>query len=231
MTNDNGNGNDNNTLVKAAGVSFSANEVDALFSKEANVLHELLGAQVNPLLTGLAGAAAGGGIGAGASILSEDDPANGALYGALAGLGLGTLLPSIGGAAAAGINRTRTDEEQDDAHKEVGRNYMLPGRGVYNYLKRIGNQVKHEDKSSVKALVAGHAENALLAPTPGLGQILALAAGPTELAGVIRGNSGKTTAKGKRTQAIPLANVYERGAIAGRGNRRMNDREKKKQSV
>lgn len=49
----------------------------------------------------------------------------------------------IGGVAAL-ATPTRTDEQQAAVEGDKWKNALIPGRGAYNYFKRIGNMAQHE---------------------------------------------------------------------------------------
>lgn len=73
----------------------------------------------------------------------------GAAYGSLAGLTSGTLL-SLAGIIAAGItkSRSRTAQINHDRSLSVG-DYIIPGKGIYNSLKRYSIAREDQKRSSL----------------------------------------------------------------------------------
>jgi hypothetical protein len=70
----------------------------------------------------------------------------GSLLNPLSGIG------SVVGGIAAAATKTRTDEEQDKAHKESWKNMLIPGRSTYNAFKRMGHSAKgSKDRERAKA--------------------------------------------------------------------------------
>lgn len=48
------------------------------------------------------------------------------------------------GAMAAGFTPTRTDAQQAEAEQNGASNILVPGKGAYNYYKRLGHMAKNE---------------------------------------------------------------------------------------
>lgn len=105
--------------------------------EESNMLHQLLGAGLNPFILGGLGAAGGAGLGALAG-----NPGAGAAIGGGLGVGIGSL-GLLGGAFGAAATPTRTDEEQERSERESAlEQYLVPGLGNFNTWKRLGHSAK-----------------------------------------------------------------------------------------
>jgi hypothetical protein len=65
------------------------------------------------------------------------------------------------GIIAAAITKKRSDEEQEQAEKEVWKNALIPGRAAYNIAKRVGRGGFKEKEASIKqAYAAGFIKKA-----------------------------------------------------------------------
>lgn len=97
-----------------------------------NLLAEVLGGLTAPIV----GAGVGGLAGLGISAATGSNKGVGAGIGA----GAGAALPQLIGALAAAVTKRRSRKEQtaSDTSGRATAKYLVPGLGVYDYLKRLG---------------------------------------------------------------------------------------------
>jgi len=86
-----------------------------------------------------AGSLAGAGVGGAAGYGVADALGGNRGLGAALGVAAGGLLPSLIGAIAAGLTKRRTSEEQVAHDRGNPAQNLIPGRDVYNLLKRLGS--------------------------------------------------------------------------------------------
>lgn len=135
-------------------------------SQRSRILSDVFAPMTFPLAAGAGGALAGAGVVAGAGAWAGDgahyktnrDVAKGAFIGGLTGLAAGALT----GVLAAAITKRRTRDEQRAAELEPGLlSHVVPGKGVYNYWKRLGYSKNYdEDGAKAREVVAPDIEKA-----------------------------------------------------------------------
>ena len=119
-------------------------------SQRSRIMSDVIAPMTFPLAAGATGALAGALAGAHRYHHTTGDAADGALVGGLTGLAAGTAA-NLAAALAAAITNRRTRDEQRAAELEPGLlSHVVPGKGVYNYWKRLGYS-KNYDEDAVKA--------------------------------------------------------------------------------
>ena len=142
----------NNTLsynqrIKLASLCFNACREKRAAEKKVKEAEKQAGYWTEALGQ-LAAMAGGGAIGAGLGGLA------GGPRGALGGGYLGSMLPAyggvLGGGGAALATPTRNLKEQAEADQEGILMNMIPGRGQYNSLKRLGHSIRGPEISAAR---------------------------------------------------------------------------------
>lgn len=114
-------------------------------SQSSRILSDAFG----PITSSLAAGAGGAGLGAGIGAL-RGNTLGGAVTGGVTAFGAG-VTANLAGALAAALTKRRTRDEQRAAELEPGfLSHAAPGRGIYNYWKRLGYS-KNYDEDAVKA--------------------------------------------------------------------------------
>lgn len=114
--------------------------------QRSRILSDVFAPMTFPLAAGTAGAL----VGADVHNKIDGDAATGAVKGGIAGIAAGAAV-NLAAALAAAITNRRTRDEQRAAELEPGLlSHVVPGKGVYNYWKRLGYS-KNYDEDAVKA--------------------------------------------------------------------------------